>query len=325
MTDASAKFVVDPRDDGRTVAAVLRDALEAPPWSKVRALCTAGRVRVDGERELDPARRVAAGTVIELDAPGGRVAAASEVTIHYVDTDVVVVDKPAGLLTVPFEPSDRDTLLHRVQIALRRRLGPGPALRVVSRLDKDTTGVVVFARSRRAERFLQAQFRSHSVERRYMGLALGHVQPATHRTFLVPNRGDGLRGSFHGGKLPPVARKAVTHVDVLRRYTVPATLRDGSLDTVTLVACRLETGRQHQIRIHLAESGHPLVGERVYIRDHRGGFVRGFTATEGRPMLHAAELGFVHPADETLRRFASPWPEDLQKLLEQLEEIPAAR
>lgn len=325
MTDGAAHFVVAPPDDGRTVAAVLREALDGMPWSKARALCSSGRVRVDGQRELDPARRVATGAVIELDAPGGRAVTASDVTIHYVDSDVVVVDKPAGLLTVPFEPTDRDTLLHRVQIALRRRLGPGPALRVVSRLDKDTTGVVVFARSRRSERFLQAQFRSHSVERRYLGLALGHVSPATHRTFLVPNRGDGLRGSYRGGKLPPVARKAVTHVEVLRRFIVPADQRVGDLETVTLVSCRLETGRQHQIRIHLAESGHPLVGERVYIREHRGGFVRGFTPTEGRPMLHAADLGFVHPADETLRQFTSPWPDDLSSLVAKLEESMPAR
>src|SRR5690606_6585461 len=134
------------------------------------------------------------------------------------------------------------------------------------RLDKDTTGVVVFARSRRAERFLQTQFRAHTVERRYLGLALGDVRPASHRTFLVPNRGDGLRGSFHGAKLPPLARKAVTHVEVEQRFEVPAELADGALQTVTLVSSRLETGRQHQIRIHLAEAGHPLVGERVYIR-----------------------------------------------------------
>lgn len=324
MDDAIPPFVVSPEQEGQTLAAVLRVACAPLPWSKVRGMVLAGQVRVNGATADDPALRMQAGVQIEVFPLRRNASRQRDAAILYVDNDVVVVDKPAGLVTVPFDEDDRDTLLHRVQVTLRRRLGPSPALRVVSRLDKDTTGVVVFARSRRAERFLQDQFRAHSVERRYLGLALGNVPSATHRTFLVPNRGDGLRGSYRGGKLPPIARKAVTHVDLERRFEVPASLGGGRVTTVSLVSCRLETGRQHQIRIHLAESGHPLVGERVYVRDYQGGFVRGYGPEEGRPLLHAVELGFIHPADESLRRFSSPLPEDLRALLESLTEAPLA-
>jgi len=310
-------FAVAPGQAGQTVAAVLRAHLPALSWSKVRALCSSGRVLVDGCTVDDPARRMQGGETIEIDARGRAVP--EDADILYVDREVVVVDKPAGVLTVPFSEDDRDTLVHRVQRTLRKRLGPGPSLRVVQRLDKDTSGVLVFARSRRAERALQDQFRKHSVERVYVGLALGDVVARTHRSLLVPNRGDGLRGSFRGPKPPGEAREAVTHVAVEQRYRVPAPLHSGAALCLTLVSCRLETGRQHQIRIHLAEDGHPLVGERVYVRDYRGGFVQGYVPPQGRPLLHAAQLGFLHPVDESLRRFESPWPQDLRVLLAALD------
>ena len=222
-----------------------------------------------------------------------------------------MVTKPAGMLSVPFDKRDRDTLQHWVSKAIRRRLKQHlPPVRVVQRLDKDTSGVLVFARTRRAERELQQQFRRHTVDRRYLALALGQVRSRKIRSVLVRDRGDGLRGSFRGrGKPPPNGREAITHVECLR------TFEEHGLK-VSLVSCRLETGRQHQIRIHLAEAGHPVVGEKVYVRDYRGSFVRGF---EGRTLLHAERLGFVHPADGRVRTFEVPVPDDFADLLDRLE------
>jgi 23S rRNA pseudouridine1911/1915/1917 synthase len=177
----------------------------------------------------------------------------------------------------------------------------------VSRLDKDTTGLVVFARTLAAKRALARQLRAHTVTRRYLAIVHGEARDGRHETLLVPNRGDGLRGSWGRfrrarGDPPREARRAVTHVRVVER-----------LRGATLVECRLETGRQHQIRIHLAEAGHPLVGERVYIRDYRGERIDA-----PRPMLHAETLGFTHPSTKERVELSRPPPPDFDAVLRRL-------
>lgn len=244
--------------------------------------------------------------------------------ILHLDRELVVVAKPAGVMSVAFgDGDDRDTLRGWVGGAIRRRVGKHvPPVRVVQRLDKDTSGVLVFARTHRAERELQQQFRRHAptLDRRYLALALGTVRSGTRETVLVPDRGDGLRGSFRGRRPPPQGRTAITHIECLRTFDVPPDLRAGGPLVVSLVSCRLETGRQHQIRIHLAEAGHPVVGEKVYVRDYRGSFVRGFAGKQGgRTLLHAERLGFLHPADGLPRLFVHPPPRDFADLLARLE------
>jgi 23S rRNA pseudouridine1911/1915/1917 synthase len=190
-----------------------------------------------------------------------------------------------------------------------------PALGVVHRIDKETSGLVVFTRTWLAKKSLSSQFRAHTVHRRYLAIAYGEVRTRRIESHLVEDRGDGLRGSWErtgsgraGKKPPPSAQRAVTHVESLE-----------PLEGATLVACRLETGRTHQIRVHLSEAGHPILGERVY--------VRGYTGPEipaPRLMLHAAELGFVHPATNREMRFERPMPEDMRAVLAGLEGRPAA-
>lgn len=306
--------VVDGAHDGVTLAALVREALGTVPWSRARELCTSGRVRVGGAVVLDGARRLRAGDEVAIDpaGPRRREGALPPEALVFVDRDVVVVDKPAGVLSCPYEDGDKDTLVDLARAALRRLERGGrerydPELGVVHRLDKDTTGLLVFTRTLPAKRALESQFRAHTTERRYLALVHGIPADATHDTLLVPDRGDGLRGSWGvfrqpRGRPPADARKAVTHVRVVERLAGAA-----------LVECVLETGRQHQIRIHLSEAGHPLVGEPVYIRDHRGPRLPA-----PRPMLHAAHLGFVHPrTDETLRFEREP-PADFQSVLGRL-------
>lgn len=322
-----AHGVVAADEAGKTLAAVVRRILGGLPWSRAKALCQQGRVLLDDTPALDPAARVQAGSRIRVEA---RAVAAPdrvqpEIAIVYVDREVVVVDKPAGLMSVPFEPGDTDTLVDRVNLVLRRRFGAGPPLRVVQRLDKDTTGILVFARTRRAERFLQQQFRRHDVQRRYLGLALGRVRGATVESMLVPDRGDGLRGSVRAGHPPKNARRALTMIEPLEVFEVDGSqTHDGRSTMITLVSCRLQTGRQHQIRIHLSESGHPLVGERVYVRDYDGPFLRGFEPGQGRVLLHAEHLGFLHPADGELRSFDAPLPPDFAGVLGRLRDAQSA-
>ncbi len=295
------------RPDLPTLAAVVREHLgEGASWSVARDLVRSGRVFVDGRQETDPATRVEPAHVsIDLAAPRIRRGVLPDEAVVHADRHVVVVAKPPDLLTIPYDAGDRDTLVDQLRAALRRRdkarAGKryDPEVGVVHRLDKGTTGLLVFTRTVAAKRHLQQQFRAHTVERTYLALVHGVPARATHAGILVANRGDGIRGTFGKfrpgkGKPPADARRAVTHVDAV----LP-------LKGVSLVAVRLETGRQHQIRIHLSEAGHPLVGENVYIRDYQGPRVEA-----ARPLLHAAELGFIHPEDEAPRRYLLPPPED---------------
>jgi 23S rRNA pseudouridine1911/1915/1917 synthase len=299
-----------------TVAAVVRQQTGVA-WSLARRLCAEGRVTVDGERCLDPAARVAPGTVIVVDqrAPKLRTSPLAESAIVFCDRDVVVVDKPAGMLSVAYEPGDKETLADYVRTLLRRmdRRGADAKLGVVHRLDKDTTGLMVFARTARAQRVLAAQFRAHTVDRVYQAIAHGAVTSTRVETDLLLDRGDGLRGSYGHFRRPkrdaPVAAKrSVTHIRPI-----------AALAGATLVECRLETGRQHQIRIHLSELGHPLVGETVYIRDYAGPKIEAV-----RPMLHARTLGFVHPRTGERILFEREPPADFQATVQALRPITRA-
>lgn len=291
---------------GLTVAALVRELSPGMSWSQARELCRGGRVWVDGAAAFDPAQRLAGGERVEIRSGAAR-SASSELVVH-LDPDVAVVRKPAGILTVPFERQDRDTLLALARVAIRRietarGLPPNPTLRAVQRLDKETSGLVVFARTLHAQRHLQEQLAEHTVTRRYLAIAHGKVEDGTYDSLLVPDRGDGLRGSWNRrGSPPSTARQAVTYVRVKQR-----------LSGATLVTCELETGRQHQIRIHLAEAGHPLVGETVYIRDYRGPVLPA-----PRPMLHATVLGFRHPRGDRPMSFEDPPPPDFVQVLERL-------
>ena len=298
------------------LARVVREANEGLSWNKARDLCRSGRVRVNGQVMLDPATRLCAGDDVSFapTAPKLRKGALPADSIVHADADVVVVNKPAGIMSVPFEHGDRDTLIDITRATLRRgKKGVGPELGIVHRIDIDTTGLLVFTRNLAAKKHLSQQFRAHTVHRRYVAIAHGTVIGRTFDTTLIRDRGDGLRGSLGHfraprGKPPEDAQHAVTHVRMLERLASRTPKVAASL-----VECMLETGRQHQIRIHLSEAGHPLVGERVYIRDYREPRIEA-----ARPLLHARELGFVHPRTGRTLQFQLEAPEDFQRMLAQL-------
>lgn len=316
-------------DAGKTLAAIVRALVPDVSWSKARELCASGRVTIDGAIVRDDALRVTIGQTVQVSPQGQRKleGVITDEDIVFSDADVIVVRKPAGIMTCPYEDGDRGTLVDRVRAYLRRTTrSKDPVVGVVQRLDKDTSGILVFARSMRGKRALDAQLRAHTVLRRYEAIVNGVARgEATIRSQIAQDRGDGLRGSWglrpsQKGEAPSDAKDAVTHVRAIE-----------PLRGATLVECRLETGRQHQIRIHLSEAGHPLVGEKVYVRDWFSGgsdagpppdrqsrigpphptSLRARPRIDApRPMLHARELGFRHPADERLVRWDEPWPAD---------------
>jgi 23S rRNA pseudouridine1911/1915/1917 synthase len=224
-----------------------------------------------------------------------------EGVLVYDDAHVVVIDKPAGVSSVPYEERETGTAMDLIRGAWRRIGKPATSvpLHVVHRIDRATSGLLAFAKTKRAELGLAAQLRAHTMERTYICVAHGAVTPGRIESYLVPDRGDGLRGSTsHAGQ----GKRAVTHVGVRQ-----------ALRGATLCEVRLETGKTHQIRIHLAESGHPLVGETVYIRDYRGPLIES-----PRLLLHAATLGFVHPVTGEHVSLSSPLPADFANMVAKL-------
>jgi 23S rRNA pseudouridine1911/1915/1917 synthase len=238
--------------------------------------------------------------------------------IRFADKHIVVVDKPPGLTTMrhPHEAAEFGSRARRFLPPTLADLLPGllarvragrqagsPRVRAVHRLDKDTSGLAVFARTTEAERHLGRQFRAHTIERRYLAVVRGRATPARIESFLVDDRGDGRRGT---STVPGQGKRAITHVRVVE-----------PLGDFTLVECRLETGRTHQVRIQLAEAGTPLCGERVYDRPLHGAPLPDRSGAP-RLALHAASLGFEHPATGQRMTWNTPLPPDLRALVKRL-------
>jgi 23S rRNA pseudouridine1911/1915/1917 synthase len=292
----------------RPLDSVVR-VLFALSWNEARGRIRSGKIAVNGATRTELLFRTREGAEIamRMRAPRPRADLLDASAIVHVDAQVVVVNKPSGVATLPYEEGETGTLDERVRFWLSHHAPPGragsrPALGVVHRLDKETSGLLVFTRTWLAKKSLSAQFRAHTVDRRYLALVHGRLESRTFRTQFVENRGDGLRGSHKGGGRGREGQVAITHVAALE-----------VLPEATLVECKLETGRTHQIRIHLSEAGHPVVGERVYVRGYDAPLVPA-----PRLMLHARDLGFLHPAtDEPVHWERSP-PEDFDATLRRL-------
>ncbi len=279
----------------------LRHRFQGISWNQSRRLISQGMVSVNGTTIRSPTALVMAGDEVSLSRPraGSPRVTAPECRFVYLDSQLLVVDKPAGISTVPFDEQERDTLWHRVRNHLaRQRRSSRAAVLVVHRIDKETSGLIVFARTNLAFRYLKQLFRIHAVERRYIALVHGRITDRTIHTRLVADRGDGRRGSTRN---PRLGREAITHVRAIEHF-----------DDASLIECRLETGRTHQIRIHLSEAGHPLLGERVYTAP-------GLEPVAApRLMLHAGHLGFQHPISGELKSWSVPLPADMTEALDVL-------
>jgi len=298
-------------DTGTTLAAALRRRLPERSWSEVRALCSSGKVSLDDEPALDPAARVRAGQRVALrpNAPRPNNAPAG-FKIVFDDAHLVVIEKPSGISSVPYERKETGTAMDLIRGAWRRggRRATATPLYIVHRIDKDTSGLLCFAKTRLAERALHGTFQRHEADRAYLALAEGNVTAQRIESRLVADRGDGIRGSTtHAGQ----GQHAVTFVEPVARYP-----RGAAQAKATLCRVRLETGRTHQIRIHLSERGHPLVGETVYVRDLLRAGRQPLPAA--RLMLHAGLLGLAHPVTAAPLEFRAPPPEDFMQELERM-------
>lgn len=284
-------------------------AVALPLFSRERlkALISDGRATVDGRLLRDPATKVKGGEAILLEAPAARPAAAEAqdipLTIIFEDPYLLVVDKPAGLVVHPAAGNLDGTLVNALLHHCNGRLsGIGGVARpgIVHRIDKDTSGLLVVAKTDRAHAGLAEQFANHSIGRRYVALVAGLPVPPAGRIATNLARSDANRQKV-AVVSPPKGKHAVTHYRLLK-----------PLQKAAMVECRLETGRTHQVRVHMAHIGHPLLGDPVYGRGLMADICRelGFH----RQALHAAELQFLHPVTQENLAFESPLPSDIQQL-----------
>jgi len=289
-----------------TVAAALRTAFPGYSWAQVRRLCTTGKIAVGGEVRLDPALPLRVGTEVDWDmnrADPGR-AAMPDFKIVFEDSQLIIVDKPQGISSVPYDRHETNTALDHIRKIWRAqgRQATAQPLFTVHRIDKDTSGLLCFAKTKLAERGMHRIFKNHLADRMYFAVAHGEVTPGRIESNILADRGDGIRGT---NRRSTEGQRSVTHVFLQER-----------LRGATLCKIRLETGRTHQIRIHLSERGHPLVGETVYIRDLRR--AGGREIPSRRLLLHAATLGFEHPVSGQRLFFESPLPQDFAEALSAL-------
>ena len=279
--------------------------------SAAARLVAEGGVRLDGAVITSGARRVVAGESLSIDigshhdpvpVPDADVA----FTTVFEDPDVIVVDKPAGLVVHPGAGHDRATLVNGLLARYPELAGVGDPHRpgIVHRLDRGTSGLLVVARTERAHRSLVEQMRSHEPERLYSALVWGH--PEASAGVVDAPVGRSSRNPLRM-TVTDRGRPARTHYEVEQRFSEPA--------PVALLACRLETGRTHQIRVHLRAIGHAVVGDPTYGAGHatagRGGDVFGLS----RPFLHARSLSFSHPVTRETVSEESPLPTELAGVL----------
>lgn len=294
---------------------------------KLKTLIREGAATVNGEVVREPAARVGDQARTELsrtalEGKAQRKPLVDRMRVVYEDDDLIVVEKAPGILVQPTEAREEGTLVElvrhywRMKSKAEREANAGGKLRtefalrsvhVVHRIDKDTSGLVVFAKNADARAKLSQQFRQHTIERKYLALIEGRLSPRRGKieSVIARDRGDRRRGSARGGATGKVA---ITYYEVIEQY-----------GNASLLALRLKTGRQHQIRIHLSEKGRPVIGERVYLP-------KGWTPkiTHTRHALHAATLAFAHPRTGERVRFESQLPTDLAEVQGRLRAQPKA-
>ena len=316
-------FTAGPGDAGERLDRFLAARLPGLTRSRIKALIEEGCLETGGATIRQPSLRVKPGQTFAIMVPEARpvelVGQRIPLRVVYEDRDLIVIDKAAGLVVHPAPGNPDRTLVNALIAHCGDSLkGVGGVRRpgIVHRLDKDTSGLIVAAKTDSAHQGLVAQFAARSIERSYLALVWGRPRPEA--------------GTIAGaiGRSPRNRKKMA----VVRRGGKPATthyrtLRHLAGDRVSLVECRLETGRTHQIRVHLASRGHPLLGDPLYGRGDKERLKALAAAAEiGQPpltrqALHARCLGFRHPTSGEAMKFESEIPSDMKYLIDYLEDI----
>lgn len=305
--------------------------------SRIQAIIRGGDVRIDGKVVLEPKSKLVAGTLVTLGMPEPEPAEpqaeAIELAILFEDDDLIVIDKPAGLVVHPGAGNWTGTLVNALIHHCGDTLsGIGGVKRpgIVHRLDKETSGVLVVAKNDLAHRTLSDAFADHGrtgdLERAYHAVLWG-VPPRPAGIVDAPLGRSGTdrtkRAVVPEGR--PDARHAVTHYQIVEKFGG----RADATAFASLVECRLETGRTHQIRVHMGHIGHPLIGDQTYGRAFRTKAnklpddLKDLVADFPRQALHARLLQFRHPRTDEILRFEAAYPSDFAELVEALRRLPS--
>ncbi|MFT5511585.1 MAG: 23S rRNA pseudouridine1911/1915/1917 synthase [Hyphomicrobiaceae bacterium] len=326
--NAVRRLVVDEADVGNRLDRYLSGMIADISRQRLKALILDGQVSVDGTPKRDPAYKVRAGIAIEVlvpePAPAAPLGEDISLNVAYEDAHLIVIDKPPGLVAHPAPGNETGTLVNALIAHCGDELsGIGGVKRpgIVHRLDKDTSGLLVVAKTDQAHQGLSAQFQAHGsdglLQREYLALVWGRFERPKGAVDAPIERSRFNRRKMAVAKAG-FGRHAITH------YAAEAGFTTESGAEVSRLRLQLETGRTHQIRVHLAAVGHPLLGDSIY--------GSGFKASEAllpsaaqdalqrleRQALHATVLGFQHPANETAMRFESQMPDDMRAVMDSL-------
>lgn len=323
MIPSPLHHVTRPEDAGARLDKVLAAQMPELSRTRLQALISEGRVTLDGQTITDPAQRVKPGQAVQICIPPPQEARPRPQTlplaIVFEDTQLIVLDKAAGMVVHPAPGAPDGTVVNALLAHCGAHLsGIGGVRRpgIVHRLDKDTSGLMVVAKDDATHRALAAQFADRSLSRTYHALVWGAPRPDSGSVEGAIGRDPRDRKKMaivaQGGK------PALTHYRSLHHFGT----------TATLVECRLATGRTHQIRVHLAAIGHPLIGDSLYAPVRRPAALRALPQEIGRKLatfprqaLHAVALEFCHPTDGQPRFFRSELPDDMDCLIEFLENL----
>jgi 23S rRNA pseudouridine1911/1915/1917 synthase len=314
---------------GQRLDRVLTGLLPDMSRSRLQALLSEGRIEMDGHTATDASRKVKGGEKVSVTVPppvDSRIEAQDiPLDIVYEDEHLIVVNKPAGLVVHPAPGSPDKTLVNALLAHCGDSLlGIGGEKRpgIVHRIDKDTSGLMVAAKTEKAHAGLAAQFKAHTLERVYTAIVWGQLMPPegtiTGNIGRDPRNRKRMAVVTHGGK------EAVTHYRTLAWYG--ARYGDPSAPAATLVECRLETGRTHQIRVHLSNAGHPLLGDPLYGQKTRHqrklpAEILAPVQALSRQALHAGVLGFRHPVTDQTLKFQAEIPSDMKAVIRVLEKL----
>lgn len=300
----TVRLDVDASEAGTRLDVMLVQRIDGLSRARARRLIQDGRVRVNGSRARKGAR-LGIGDQVELDAVPSPVDFVPEpnpqlpLVVFYEDAELVIVDKPAGMPSHPLRAHERDTLANALLARYPEMAGVGYANRepgLVHRLDNDTSGLVIAARTNAAFEALRDRLKAAEIDKSYIALVDGALEPQTVRLWIAPHPSDSRRVQACDPDHPS-ARRAETEVVTARR-----------VGSATLVEVRARVAVRHQIRCHLAAIGHPLVGDALYGGPHQTGLERHF--------LHASEIVVEHPTTHAVVSVRAPLPPELENVLE---------
>lgn len=314
------ELTVTPEYDGKRLDTFLSEAQGELSRSQIQKLIADGRVRIGGVLADKAGIKVNSGSIISLEIPEKKKLDLTPVDLSleiiYEDDDLAVINKPANLSVHPSTTETSATMVHGLLHQLRSLSGVGGVERpgIVHRIDKGTSGLLVVSKNDRTHEFLAKKFAAHTIARKYVALVYGDLskkgKTGTVATYFGRHPKDRKKMT---GKLTK-GRRAITHWSVQKIFRVGKTF-------FTLVECRLETGRTHQIRVHLCEAGFPIVGDPVYGDSRNKEIGKTDVALEKNlkevkhQLLHAQALGFEHPAGSKTLSFEAPLPKDFENVL----------